>query len=179
MKKSYLYIIGLIGLLLLIAGFVLGRLTTTTKTIEKVKLVNMPAVQETIVKPQPLHIEKPKVIPKVDTASIIQDYFSKKRYGEVIFENDSIGKLEINIAVQQNAIDSIRYKFQPIKVVETREIYKTKAISPFIGLHVNTLPSIGIQAGIYINDRIGIGAEYQRDLIAQKNIYGGTVFYKF
>lgn len=176
MKKSYLYII---GLLLLIAGFVLGRLTTTTKTIEKVKLVNMPTVQATIIKPQPLHVEKPKVIPKVDTASIIQDYFSKKEYGEVLFDNDSIGKLEINIGLQQNAIDSIRYKFQPIKVVETREIYKTKAVSPFIGLHVNTLPSIGIQAGIYINDKIGIGAEYQRNLIRGKNVYGVTALYKF
>lgn len=137
MKTRTIVILSIVMLLL---GFLIGRLSVTDKTIVKTKEVvkNVPSsyiVRDTIFSPMPAltyckvdtcYIKKVDTcyIEKVDTAEILCDYFLNRQY-KLDFSNDSIGKFIVNAEVNQNKLVSANSFVQPI----TKFIYKENAVT--------------------------------------------------
>ena len=171
MKPIYLIIIGVV---LLISGFFVGRATNTTSTeikyikgetvttsvnvpgpdriITKIVNPNLPIKHDTIWKEgKPVFVYM-----KVDTAKIIANYIQRKYYTIPLFDNNN-GKLVVTPVIQYNALDSLGYTFTPIikEVTITRE----KIFTPFVNASWNSFGYFGAGAGIYYYN-VGIGAKY-------------------
>lgn len=141
-------------IILLSIGFLIGRKTVKYET--KVKYVEGKEIHDTITNLVPCIIEVP-VEPEeeyIDTAKIIEDYFSKKVYSKTIFDNDTIGKMTINTIVKNNELKTLDYQFVPVYRQVTN--YRTKKYMPFVTTSVNSLGVIGTGVGAYKN---GYGIE--------------------
>ena len=174
MKPIYLIIIGVV---LLISGFFVGRATNTTSTeIKYIKgetvttSVNVPGPDRIItkivnpdlpVKHDTITINKIQyIVEKVDTAKLIANYIERKYYKIPLFDNLN-GKLIINPVVQYNKLDSLGYEFTPITKEVT--ITKTRTLIPFVMASYNTMGYFGGGLGAYYHN-IGIGVQYQTNL---------------
>ena len=176
MKPIYLIIIGVV---LLISGFFVGRATNTTSTeikyikgetvttsvnvpgpdriITKIVNPNLPIKHDTIWKEgKPVFVYM-----KVDTAKIIANYIQRKYYTIPLFDNNN-GKLTVTPVVQYNALDSLGYSFTPIEKVTT--ITKEKIFTPFITASYNSFNYVGAGGGIYYHN-IGLGAKYMTNFL--------------
>lgn len=176
MKTIHLIII---GVAILIAGFFIGRATTTssstTKYIKGETVTNsvnvptpynvyIPAVPSLPTKPDTIKVNtKEYIVLKVDTAKIIANYILRKRYKTPLFD-DNNGKLIVSSVVQYNSLDSIAYSFTPITKEVT--IIKSKIFTPFVTGSWNSFGYFGAGGGIYINN-IGFGVKYITDFSQQ------------
>ena len=107
----------IIGILLLILGFMAGR--WTTKPIEKIEYIKGETIHVTIPKPVPYLVEVPAdpVLPMkpdaikipgktenitqvIDTAQIIAEFIQKNSYRETLFDNDTLGTMVVDAQVQ-------------------------------------------------------------------------------
>jgi hypothetical protein len=170
MKPLYLIII---GISLMVAGFFIGRATTTTGIVTKyvkgetiTTSVNVPGPEKIItkflnpllpIKHDTIIINKIKYqIEKVDTAKIIANYIQRKYYIIPLFDNNN-GKLTVTPVIQYNALDSLGFTFTPIEKITT--ITKEKIFTPFITASYNSFNYVGVGGGIYYHN-IGLGAKY-------------------
>jgi hypothetical protein len=165
MKTIYLIIIGVV---VLVAGFFIGRSTTTSSITTKyvkgetvANSVNVPVPYNVFIPAVPLLPTKPDtinnyIVLKVDTAKIIANYILRKRYTTPLFD-DSNGKLTVMSVVQYNSLDSLGYSFTPI--IKETTITRTKTFTPFVNASYNSFGYYGAGGGIYINN-IGVGVKY-------------------
>ena len=169
MKPIYLI---LIGIVIFIVGFFIGRVTNTESIVTK--YVKGATIHDSISIPVPYSAEIPVlpilptkhdtlrinskeyVILKVDTAKIIANYILRKRYSIPLFD-DNNGKLVVSPVVQYNSLDSLGYTFTPMikEVTITRE----KIFTPFINASWNSFGYLGAGGGIYYHD-VGVSARY-------------------
>ena len=171
MKPIYLIIIGVV---LLISGFFVGRATNTTSTeikyikgetvttsvnvpgpdriITKIVNPNLPIKHDTIWKEgKPVFVYM-----KVDTAKIIANYIQRKYYTIPLFDNNN-GKLIVNPVVQYNKLDSLGYEFTPITKEVT--ITKTRTLIPFVTAGYSTLNYFKGGIGTYYHS-MGVSINY-------------------
>lgn len=173
--KKYWWVIPIIALVI---GFFLGRWQTEPKiTVKYVKgetitntvfvdkpyAVEIPAKPVLPMKPDTIRIPgKPEYITmKVDTAQIIADYIKENKYNPVLFDNNTQGKLVVDIAVQYNKLSGLGYTFTPMEKQTT--IIKQRLFTPFLAVSYNTLGYGGVGGGIYYYN-VGIGLKYLSNL---------------
>ena len=106
----------------------------------------------------------------IDTAAILEDYFSTYFYSDVI-EDDSI-KIVINDSISQNKIASRDLKYEilyPIKTITiTEEHYLNRRefyVGPRIGASLNALEFVGVE-GLFRSKKrtalgLGLGVDQQ------------------
>lgn len=185
---------------MLLIGFLLGRLTVKTKEFIKTEIKYVPqepVSKDSILPIQPEEIKEHKpiyltkidtlwrdsviyVIEKVDTAAILADWTTKRKYNETLFNNDSIGTLNFTADVQYNRLQHYGYQFIPIRkeVSTTTTISSKPFIEPFIMGGVNSYWKPSIEAGIFT--RSGVGASYGIEWSDKNKIVHSLKFgYKF
>lgn len=166
--------LGIIILVSLIIGFFAGRSRIDSEPI--IKYIKGDTITDSIPYPVPydsiqikykylpritdtLYLDGDTVIVQgdIDTSAILADYLLKRLYKETLFDNDTIGSLNIETSVERNRLGSITYSFNPI----TKEITipEKRLITPFIIGSYNTFNQFGIGGGLYIND-VGVSLKY-------------------
>ena len=123
---------------------------------------------------------------KADTAAILQDWATERRYNDRLFESDTLGTLDVDASVQYNRLRYVDYTFTPVKQVNTNTIYTAKYISPFAGGGVMINPwdpqpdLIGeINGGAFFADKYGVQLKYQRGFKSNNDYLGASILYKF
>lgn len=173
MKSS---LITVIGLILLLIGFLVGRSTIDVKT--DVKYVKGKTIIDTVFIPSPYSEKKAdrdKLIPvykkdstgiestELDTAkskdATIQDWNIERKYANMLFNNEN-GKLLYDITVKNNRLSNFEYTFTPMQKQTT--IYKEKVWQPYASASYSTLNYVGVGLGIFYHD-VGFGAKYVTD----------------
>lgn len=89
-----------------------------------------------------------------DTAAIIDDYRTKRKYNFVVFD-DMTGRLVAKPTVLHNRLLNFEYEFTPIQKQTT--ITRVKTVRPFISTSLNTFSDFGIGGGLFYNK---LGIEY-------------------
>ncbi len=164
---NYLIIGLIIGILI---GFCMNRSINNSE--REIKYVKGETIRDTIKVAIPYEVvqpSKPKYIYKTDTvnntiiqlvdsAAIIQDWILKRNYAQTLFDNQN-GKLDIDLSVQYNQLQSLRYSFTPIQKVITKHSFKVW--QPFVSGSYSTLDYIGLGGGIFYHN---LGFEYQYNI---------------
>ena len=173
MKKAIL--LSLAILTSLIAGIGIGRITINTKTVVKYEK------GETVtayVNPEQFNLvseEKPAFVldrtkflllpfsVPTDTAAIIADYETKRKYSVLVFDDNIKGKLELFPTIQYNHLADLEYSFTPM--VKNTIVYKERVWQPFVSGSYSTLEYLGVGGGIFYHN---LGFEYQYNLDLRK-----------
>lgn len=182
--KITLIILGIIGLFLF--GIYVGKKTFKPQIIEHTEYITLPAQTDTvppiIIKEkidtgklikqcikdgiyQELFPEKIVYITdtveldKTDSTKIMQDWITKREYEATLFDVDTLGKCSIKTVVQYNRLGDINYTFSPIQKQSTKTEVVTRKYLPFIGGGITTFPSIGVEAGLFINQSYGFAVD--------------------
>lgn len=173
----------LIALLIgLVAGFFLGResiqkestvsYSTGKKVTGKVErdILNADVEFLTEVKLIPYLYWKQDTIREVitlvpDTAAIIDDYRTKRKYNFVVFD-DITGKLVAKPTILHNRLLNFEYEFTPIQKQTT--VTRVKTVRPFISTSLNTFSTYGLGGGLFFNN-FGIEYNYMHNFQLNKS----------
>lgn len=203
-------------IILLLIGFFIGRKTTEGKVTVETKYITLPPIHDTVPDPYPIEVKKPidtasiiqdcvkkgiyvelfpykketdTVYTSRDTAQIVYDWASVRKYKETLFNIDTLGKCEVDISVQYNRLDTMMYTYTPIQEQTTITKEKIRTVSPFIGVGVSTSvapsgevgkhTSVDIEAGLFVKEKYGVGLEYQYEILNGSHNVGGMFYYKF
>jgi hypothetical protein len=125
-------------------------------------------------------------IDKTDTSAIIKDWATKRTYNEMLFDNTEIGKCSFKAEIQYNRMRQMEYDFTPVNKIITETHHDIRLISPFVGISYLTTPwveqknhVIQINGGIFIKEKYGIQAMYQRGFVDKNDYVGGGFLFKF
>lgn len=187
MKNKVLLML-LYGLIMGIIGFVIGRCTVEPETTVKTMYKHLPTVHDTIPNPVPYKVEVPsdpeyiyldtnKTV--IDTSAIIKDWMSKKSYKEILFDNDSIGKLKLDVEVQGNELRKLDYEFNPVQVTTTTITSNKKKLEFLGGVGLSTNGMFNIQVGIFTKSHLGFSYQFNRDFNDNENYHGLNILLKF
>ena len=213
-KEIVAYIV--IIIILLLIGFFVGRKTTEGKVTVETKYITLPPIHDTVPDPYPVEVKKPidtasviqdcvkkgiyaelfpykkesdTVYTSRDTAQIVYDWASVRKYRETLFDIDTLGKCEVDISVQYNRLDTMMYTYTPIQKQTTITKEKIRTISPFIGVGLSTSvspsgevgkhTSVDIEAGLFVKEKYGVGLEYQYEVLNGSHNVGGMFYCKF
>ena len=182
--KIALIIVGIVGLFIL--GIYIGKKTTKPQIIEHTEYITLPPQTDTIppviiketvdtanlikqcIKDgiyQELFPEKIVYLTdtitfdKTDSTKIMQDWVTKREYEATLFDVDTLGKCDIKTTVQYNRLGTINYTFTPIQKQTTTTEVVTRKYLPFIGGGITTFPSVGVEAGLFINQSYGFAVD--------------------
>ena len=172
MKSIWFYILG--AVLLVALGFYFGRQTNDKVKIEYIKgetvidtvvisdpiYVEVPLKPEYIIKYDTVVIENIRYIAEqIDTVAIIQDYIVTRTYAFNVFNNDTLGKFDINQKIGYNKLLSFDYSFTPITKQVTQ--YRSPLFTPFVSAGYSTNQSVLLGGGFYYKN---IGLEYNMNV---------------
>lgn len=182
--KIALIIVGIVGLFIL--GIYIGKKTTKPQIIEHTEYITLPPQTDTIppviiketvdtanlikqcVKDgiyQELFPEKIVYITdtlefdKTDSTKIMEDWVTKREYEATLFDVDTLGKCDIKTRVQYNRLGTIDYTFVPKQKQTTVTEVITRKYLPFVGGGITTFPSVGVEAGLFINQSYGFAVD--------------------
>lgn len=182
--KITLIILGIIGLFLL--GIYVGKKTFKPQIIEHTEYITLPPQTDTIppiiiketvdtlnlikrcikdgiyqeLFPEKIvYITDTVTLDKTDSTKIMQDWITKREYEATLFDVDTLGKCSIKTVVQYNRLGDINYTFSPIQKQSTKTEVVTRKYLPFIGGGITTFPSIGVEAGLFINQSYGFAVD--------------------
>ena len=211
--KILFWIVVAVGIWLF--GFYLGRKTIKTPKPEtEIIYDTLPPIHDSIPYPKPITVTRPidtaniikqcvkdgiyqelfpeKIITQIvevtkeDTAAIMKDWVAERKYKEVLFENDSLGKFEIAEEVQYNRLKSRVYNYAPKQKTVIKTIYKVKAFKPMVGAGVlvnpwdeEKDPMAKVTAGFIVKDKVGLQVDYQHGFKSKKDYVGGTILLSF
>lgn len=205
-KKWRIAIYAIIGLLIWLFGFQIGREHSEKVIDTKTEYIEGKTIHDTVNNPIPKYINKPidtlniiqdcikngiyaelfpnktieviKYVPvSADTLAILKDWATTRNYSEILFDSDTLGKCTFNANIQYNRLSDYSYQFTPITKQITITKKKINKLSPYFGIGYMNHP-LG-QIGFFINDRYGISAQYQYDLNNSKGQLGILALYKF
>lgn len=195
-KKNWIWLVAIV--LSWVTGFFMGRSKTDVivkppvyvkgeKIIDSIP-VPFPEPYEVIV-PQPYEVKLPMksdtirlpgrdsfIVQKVDTAVILSDYVKENRYHNVLFDVDTLGKMQVNTSVQYNKLKNQVWEFTPVYKKETVE--RRRIFTPFVTGSFNSINQGGAGVGFYIKN-VGVGAKYVKDFSLGKEAYEGALYIKF
>ena len=185
-------IVVIVIILLFLGGFWAGRKTVKVKTETIVEYVQLPPIHDTITQFKPKYIpadtaniietciknglyadlfpwKHDTVFTHEDTTLIMGDWASRREYAETLFDIDTVGKLDVNIGVQYNRMDTLSYTFTPIQKQTTTIIVKEPVFEPFLGggltvgidANKKATPGAAVQLGAFIKQNYGFSVEYQ------------------
>lgn len=123
---------------------------------------------------------------KADTAAIIKDWATERKYSETLFDADTLGRLDIDASVQYNRLKYVDYTFNPVTKVNTNTIYTAKYMAPFVGGGVMINPwdpqpdfITEVNGGVFLKDKYGVQLKYQRGFKSNNDYLGASLLYKF
>jgi hypothetical protein len=168
-------IIGVIlGLIILLIGFVWGRSTIKDNII--VEYVKGETIRDSIFYPVPVGSEVPLspelplirdtiqipgetivITQKVDTSRIIAEFITKNKYRETLFDSDTVGTLIVEADMQYNKLQKLGYDFTPVQ--KNVSFQKEKLITPFVFTSINSLGGFEIGGGFFYRD-LGFDVRY-------------------
>ena len=136
----------IIGIVAVILGFILGRLTFTPETVVDIKetvkyLPSTNIIRDTIKKDRLVPYETfvhdtiiKYLTQEVDTTAILRDYFLSRKYA-LDFSNDTIGIFRVDAEINQNRLISATSFIQPITktVIQEKTLYRAPTIQ-FYGM---------------------------------------------
>ena len=195
-------------------GFTTGRKTVKLpKPVEKVEYVKGETIHDTIYRPKPYKVTRPadtldiikaciadgiykelwpkevvkEYITKEDTAAVMADWATERKYTKTLFNTKEEGKFVLNTSVKYNRLGEISYDFTPGNKVVTQTVYKsTKDVSPFVGVghlinswDANPDPMAVVSGGFFVHDKWGVQVQYQRGYKSNNDYLGGQVLFKF
>ena len=160
-KKRLIILFIVTAFLAATIGFFLGRSVIEKEIVTNIKYIKGETIVDSIDKPVPYAVEIPadtlsiiqdcikngiyyELFPEKpiteyvnithkDTLAIVRDWAMKRLYDEVMFDSDTLGKMEIKMEVQYNRMGVLTYSFTPVhKHIETK-IRQVKFFSPYIG----------------------------------------------
>lgn len=190
MKTRYKFII---LAAMLIAGIVIGRITTAEKVV--VKWRDAPPISAEVKSPVPIVVRVPDSIkyitvyrdqmaspsnmsevvepPEIDTAAslaaTVRDWNVERTYAGMLFKSDTLGTANYEAKVQYNTLTSLKWDFTP-KVKEIT-IIKIRTVRPFVGVGYNTFNQVSATGGVFVKN-IGLSATYISDFAERKNGVG-------
>ena len=213
-KEIVAYVVVIIVLLLI--GFFVGRKTSEGKVTVETKYITLPPIHDTVPDPYPVEVKKPidtasiiqdcvkqgiyselfpykketdTVYTSRDTAQIVYDWASVRKYKETLFNIDTLGKCEVDISIQYNRLDTMMYTYTPIQKQTTITKEKIRTVSPFIGVGASTSvapsgevgkhTSVDLEVGLFVKEKYGVGLEYQYEVLNGSHNVGGMFYYKF
>lgn len=214
-KKRLIILFVVTALLTAVIGFFLGRSAIEKEIVTNIKYIKGEKITNTIDKPVPYAVEIPadtlsiiqdcikngiysELFPEKpiteyvnitheDTLAIVRDWAMKRLYDEIMFDSDTLGRMEIKMEVQYNRMGLLTYSFTPVhKHIETK-IRQVKKFSPYIGAGFsygswgNNQSDVLLNAnvGFFIKETYGINFQYNRSTYLNANYFGGSFFYKF
>lgn len=156
--------------------YVKGETVTNTVYVDKPYAVEIPAKPILPMKPDTIRIpgKLQYIASIVDTAAIIANYIKRNKYNPILFDNNTQGKLQLDLAVQYNKLDSLGYTFTPMEKQTT--IIKQKVFTPFVSTSYNTFGYFGAGGGVYYHN-LGAGVKYLSDFKSTGYEFG--INYKF
>ena len=194
-------------------GFVSGRKSVKLpEPVVKTEYIKSDPIHDTLYRPKPVAVKVPtdtldllkaciadgiykelwpkeivkEYITKEDTSAILADWATERKYSETLFDTKEDGKFVLNTSVKYNRLGEIGYDFTPANKVITKTVYKTKDVSPFVGLgHMfnpwdeKPDPTALVSGGVFIHDKWGIQLQYQRGYKSNNDYLGGQVLFKF
>lgn len=189
MKEAIKYIY--IAMISCVIGFAVGRSTFHNDT--KVTYIKGETIRDTIRKEvltpikeyipsDPIYIYKDKYIVKIDTviqvvdsAAIINDWILQRNYSQTLFDNQN-GKLDVDLSVRYNRLQSLEYSFTPIhKVINT---FNEKVWQPYLSGSYSTLDIAGVGGGLFYHN-LGFEYQYQKDFRSNSTGHSFGLKYKF
>ena len=213
-KEIVTYVV--IIIILLLIGFFAGRWTDKTTVKIETKYITLPTIHDTVPDPYPVEVNRPidttriiqecvnkdlytelfpykkktdTVYTSSDTAQIVYDWASVRKYKETLFDIDTVGKCDVDIAIQYNRLDTLMYTYTPIQKQVTITQERIRVISPFIGVGVTTSvapqaevgkhTSVDVEAGLFIKEKYGVAVRYQYEILEGSHDVGATFYYKF
>jgi len=213
-KDAVAYVV--IIIILLLIGFFVGRKTSDGKVTVETKYITLPPIHDTVQNTYPVEVKTPidtasilqdcikkgiyvelfpykketdTVYTSRDTAQIVYDWASVRKYKETLFDIDTIGKCDVDISVQYNRLDTMIYTYTPIHKQTTIEKQTIRTVSPFIGVGASTSvapsgevgkhTSVDLEIGLFVKEKYGVGFEYQYEIINGSHNVGGMFYYKF
>jgi len=190
MDKYIRIILGTIILVLI--GFLLGRCTDEVKTVTTVKYIKGKTITDSIKVPtlitesipaKPIYIIKSVIkdsvtVQVVDTSEILKDWTIKRSYREVVLDNDTTGKLEINADVQYNRLQKLGYSFTPVEKIIESTIVKNPKLELLGGVGATLNGALNCQVGI-LKNHLGVTYMYTRDNVNNRNYHGLNVLFRY
>src|SRR5699024_6114449 len=126
MKKWQLYILifALIGVIIMMHNC-RGEPETKIEYIEGERIIDsvlvpVPYAVEVPSEPEYIYKTKYDTIREIDTVEILTDWTLKRKYSQTLFDNDTLGEMTIDLSVQYNQLQSIKYDFKPKQKVITK-----------------------------------------------------------
>lgn len=113
-----------------------------------------------------------------DTAKVFNDWATRRDYDIRLFDIDTVGSATLNAEVQYNRLMNYNLDFVPV-VKQVTMVKKTPKYSPFAGAGITTLPSVGLFAGCFYEEKIGFMFTYNYDYFKKNNIFGAGALIKF
>jgi len=150
--------------------FVKGETVYRTVEVPKFITSTIPATVFLPTKKDTFYVDREKIIVQiVDTAKIIDNYVSERKYAFNVFDDEN-GKLDVDQTIQYNELQKFNYSFTPVQKVITRE--KERIIVPFASASYNTFGITGAGVGVFYKN---VGVEYKY-LYNMNNRYTGHEF---
>lgn len=200
-------LISLLVILIMAAGFIIGRKTVKpakpeiiyqkgdsirvevpypvpVEVIKPVDTVNIILACIRSGKYYELFPEKVKVrdsiiyVTKEDTSSVLLDWATERIYEEKMFDIDTVGKAVVRAKVQYNRLSWLNTSFTPV----TKVVYKPQPIkkfSPFVGGGISTMPAAVGEVGMFFEEKYGFSGLYQYDWEQKKHSLSAVFLYKF
>lgn len=100
------------------------------------------------------------VAQSVDTAKIISEYIRLNSYNQILFDNDTVGKLSVSASVQYNKLHELSYSYLP-RVQSIHTHARVPVLIPYFRLGLSTIGSASIGAGL-IYKRYGFELIYDQ-----------------
>lgn len=113
-----------------------------------------------------------------DSSRIVDDWRMVREYTQTLFDNDTIGNMNITSTVQFNRLRTLDYTFTPAYKTVTKIIEPNRVI-PYIGIGGTSMPSIDFEVGLFMKNKYGIAFDYQYDFDRRVHIYGGKIIRRF
>jgi hypothetical protein len=188
---KYLYNIALLAVVCL-CGFILGRCTKidTVKTEYKyikgktiIDSIKVPTLVTEYIPSDPIYIKKiitkdSFIVQVVDTAKILEDWTKRRVYCDVVMDNDTTGRLEIESTIQYNKLQQLKYKLDPVTKVITNTVVYKKNLELLGGAGMTFNGSITGQVGI-LRNHLGVTYQYTRDYKINKSYHGINVMFRY
>lgn len=120
-----------------------------------------------------------------DTSAILSDWATRRFYSDTLFNSEESGYLDYCAEVQYNRLLNFSYRHIPVTKHVTEIKDGSKILSLFIGMgfSVNTggdkNPMLLLNAGLFVKEKYGVYAMYQRGLVLNDDYIGGGIMYRF
>jgi hypothetical protein len=117
--------------------------------------------------------DREQVVERIDTAALIRDYETRRKYSELLFDSPEVGRLNVDFGVQYNRADSLHYTFIPVRTEVTR--YVKPMIEPFVFLEYSTLGRVGAGGGVFYG-KWGALVKFETNFTGQRGVGTGLAY---